>query len=284
MKYQRVELLALTASREIKDGEVCVIGQGIPMAAGAIAKQTQAPHAIILTEAGMIDIDVFQNLEDVGDPGSTKGYAVSIDLHEVFTTIVHRGYVDVCILGAAQLDKYGNINSTIVGDYGCNSRKDFRLVGCGGANEFAGHSNKTVLTMVGGNFVKKLDYMTSPGWIDGGDSRKKAGLPGGPSAVITTQGVFRFEEDTKEIYLSGLFPQTTIEDVRKKVPWELKTAEDLGNTFEEIVLPTVEQLKFMREFEPFFGIGGHDGRILQAKVLPVYYEQGRSNVDPSVNL
>ena len=117
MKFRKIELLVLTASKEIKDGEICVIGQGIPMAAGAIAKKTHAPNAVILTEAGMVDIEPFQNLEDVADPGSTIGFSYSIDLFDIFTSIVNRGYADVCILGAAQVDKYGNINTTIVGNY-----------------------------------------------------------------------------------------------------------------------------------------------------------------------
>lgn len=274
MKYRRVELLVLTASKEIKDEEICVIGQGIPMAAGALAKKYHAPNATILTEAGMIDIDIFQNLEDVADPGSTKGFSYSTDLFDVFTTVVNRGFADVCMLGAAQLDRYGNINSTVVGDYEINSRRDIRLAGSGGANEFAGHCNRTVLTLVGGKFVKQLDYMTSPGWLSGGNSREEAGLPGGPSAVITKQGLFRFEEDTKELYLDAIYPETTLEDVKKQVPWELKTAEDLGKEIQHIEHPKKKDIEFIRDFEPFFGMSGHFGRLFQAQVLPVHYERG----------
>jgi glutaconate CoA-transferase subunit B len=274
----RVELLVLTASKEIKDCEIVVIGQGIPMAAGAIAKQTHAPSAIILTEAGMVDINAFQNLEDVGDPGSTIGYSYSIDLFDVFTTIVNRGYADACILGAAQIDKYGNINVTVVGNYyNITGRKDIKLSGSGGSNEFAGHCNRTIFTMVGGEFVNKLDYITSPGWLNGGDSRKKAGLRGGPSVLITTRGLFRFEDVSKEMYLAGIFPQTTFESIKEMVPWELKTAEDFGMNIVKITPPKLEELDFLRRFEPFFGIGGHEGRRLEAQALPVYYETGRPN-------
>jgi len=277
MKYMRVELLVLTASKEIKDGEICVIGQGIPIAAGAVAKRTHAPSAIILTEAGMIDIDAFQNLEDVGDPGSTIGFSYSIDLFDVFTTIVNRGYADACILGAAQIDKFGNINSTVIGNYEINRRKDIKLSGSGGANEFAGHCNRTILTMLGGEFVENLDYMTTPGWLYGVDSRKKAGLRGGPSVVITQYGLFRFEEVSKEIYLAGIFPQTTLEEIKKMVPWDLKIAEDFEKKLEKINPPQLKELEYIRLFEPFFGISTHEGRRLQAQVLPVYYETGRPN-------
>lgn len=277
MKYKRVEMLVFTASKEIRNGEICVIGQGIPMAAGAIAKKKHAPQALILTEAGMVDIDIFQNLEDVGDPGCTIGYSYSLDLYDVFTTIVNRGYADVCMLGAAQIDKFGNINTTIIGEYKAFNRKSVRLPGSGGANEFAGYCKRTVYTLVGGEFVEKLDYFTTAGWLTGNDSRQKAGLIGGPSTVVSQQGVFRFDEVTKEMYLAGLFPQTTLDDVRKEVPWNLKTAEDFGKEFEKLDVPTIEDLKFLREFEPFLGIGSNEGHRLQAQVLPVYFEGGRKN-------
>jgi len=273
MKYRRVELMVLETSKEIKDGEVCVIGQGIPMTSGAVAKRSHAPNAIILTEAGMVDIEPFQNLEDIADPGCTKGFSYSIDLFDVFTTVVNRGYCDLCILGAAQIDKYGNINTTVVGDYEINNRSDMKLPGSGGSNEFAGHSNRTIFTVVGGKFVEKLDYLTTPGWLDGGDARRKAGLPGGPSAVFSQYGVFRFLEDSKEMYLTGLFPDTTIDDVRDMIPWDLKTAEDIGKSLKKIENPSPAELKFIRSFEPFLGISGHEGRLLQVKALPNYYEK-----------
>ncbi len=274
-KIMRVELLVLAAGKEIKDGEVCVIGQGVPMAAGAIAQKNHAPNSIILTEAGMIDIKCFQNLESVGDPGSTIGYSYCIDLWDVFTAIVNRGYVDLSILGCAQMDKFGNVNSTVIGKYDMSKRSSFKLPGSGGANEFAGHSNRTVYTMVGGQLVERLDYFTSPGWLEGGDSREKAGIPGGPSALITKYGIYRFEERSKEMYLHSLFPQTTIDQVKKSVPWDLKTAEDIGMELRKIPLPKKDEIEYIREFEPFFGISGNLGRRLQSQVLPVYYEQGK---------
>jgi glutaconate CoA-transferase subunit B len=269
MKYRRLELLVLAASGEISNGEICVIGQGIPMVAGALAKKFHAPNAIILTEAGMYDINLFQNMEDIADPGSTVGFSYSIDLFDVFTTCVNRGFIDLCILGAAQIDRYGNVNSTIVGNYPGNGRKDMRLPGSGGANEFAGHCKRTIFTLVGGNFAEKLDYLTTPGWLKGGTSRYEANLPGGPSTVISEQGIFRFDEKTKEIYLHAIFPDTKIEDILKNVPWELKIAQNL----QYVSPPTKKQLEFMREFEPFLGVGGHEGRMLQAQVLLGYFNK-----------
>ena len=277
MKYRRAELLVLTAAKEIKDGEMCVIGQGVPMAAGAIAKKTHAPNATILTEAGMVDIEAFQNLEDVADPGACIGFSYSVDLFDVFTTIVNRGYADLCMLGIAQIDKYGNVNSTVIGHYSIEKRSDIRLPGSGGANEFAGQCNRTVFTMVGGKFMEKLDYMTTPGWLTGNDARRKAGLPGGPDAVLTRYGVFRFDENTREMYLASLFPKTSVEEVRALVPWELKIAEDFGKSLEKVNPPNKEDINFLRTFEPMFGISGNIGRRLQSQALPVYWEGGRSN-------
>ncbi|MCP4760153.1 MAG: glutaconate CoA-transferase [archaeon] len=274
MKYSRAELLVMVMAKEVIDYENVIIGQGVPLAAGAIAKKTHAPNAIILTEAGMIDIDLFNNMFSVADVGYTKGFSYCIDLYDVFTTIVNRGYCDLCLLGAAQIDKFGNVNTTVIGDYFLGKRSDMKLPGSGGANGFAGHCNRTVLTMTGGKFVDKLDYFTSPGWLTGGDSREKAGLPGGPSGVITLQGIFRFEETSKELYLSGLFPKTTIEEVKEKVPWDLKTAEDLGKQFEKIELPTAKDLEIIRDFEPAFAIGGTYARTRQGRVLARYYENG----------
>ncbi|MBD3256423.1 MAG: hypothetical protein GF383_15100 [Candidatus Lokiarchaeota archaeon] len=273
MRYRRVELLVLEASKVIQNGDICVIGQGIPMTAGAIAKREHAPNSIILTEAGMVDVDIFQNLEDIADPGCTKGFSYSINLFDVFTTIVNRGFADLCMLGAAQVDKFGNINTTVVGDYDIMSRSDMKLPGSGGANEFAGHCKRTAITVVGGRFVDKLDYITSPGWLKGGNSRKKAGLPGGPSTVFSQQGIFRFEEDSKEMFLSAIYPNTEVEDIKENVPWDLKTAEDFGGEIKKCSPPSSEHINFMREFEPFLGISGHEGRLLQAQALPGYYEK-----------
>lgn len=273
MKYRRIELMVLEASKEIKDGEICVIGQGLPMTAGAIAKRNHAPRAILLTEAGMVDVDIFQNLEDIADPGCTKGFSYSIDLFDIFTTIVNKGYADLCMLGAAQIDKFGNINTTVVGNYNIRNRSDLRLSGSGGANEFAGHSNRTIFTVVGGQFVNKLDYLTTPGWLKGRDSRRKAGLPGGPSAVFTQLGIFRFEEISKEMYLSAIFPGTDVESIREKIPWDIKTADDFGSQIKVIDPPTKGDIEYIREFEPFLGISGREGRLMQVKSLPGYYEK-----------
>ncbi|TFG26454.1 MAG: hypothetical protein EU532_09695 [Promethearchaeota archaeon] len=270
-------MLILRTSDQIRDGDICVIGQGIPMIAGAIAKRKHAPHAIILTEAGMLDINPFENLDDVADPGSSKGFSCAMGLYDVFGTIVNRNFADLAFLGALQVDKYGNINTTVIGNYFLKNRSDIRFAGSGGSNEFMGHCKQTVITIVGGKFVKKLDYITSPGWLSGGNSRQKAGLPGGPECLISKYGLFKFHDESKEMYLCELFPETELEDIQEEIPWKIKTAEDFGESIHKLDPPSKADLKFIREFDAIFGIGGHEGRRLESQALPVYYEGGRAN-------
>lgn len=250
VKYTESEIIVANAAREIEDGDIVVIGQGIPMAAGVLAKATHAPNCIILTEAGLVDIDPFRNPLHIADPTCTRGYAYSCDMIDVFATIVNRGLVDVTFLGVGQMDRFGNMNSTVFGDY-----DDFRMrmMGAGGAPEFFGYARKAVLTMRGGRFVEKVDYVSSPGYLDGGDARDRAGFPpeSGPKVVYGTRGVFRFEEESKEIYLAGIFPGRSLEDIRAEVPWDLEVAADL----EELPAPSQEEVDLIREFAPEIAAG-----------------------------
>ena len=224
--YTYHEMMITCVAREIKDGEVVVMGQGLPMIACLIAKLTHAPNCVLLTEAGMVDIVPIKGLYTVGDPTAVEGFSFFCDLFDVNTILLNRGLVDVAFVGAAQVDKYGNVNSTVIGDY-FNPR--MRITGCGGAPEFAGYAKRTVITVVGGRFVEKLDYFSTPGYLDGGESRYEAGFPpgSGPSAVITLKGVFRFDEESKEMYLDCVYPGVSLDDVRREIPWDLKVSENL---------------------------------------------------------
>ncbi len=250
VKYTEAEIIVANAAREIEDGDIVVIGQGIPMAAGVLAKATHAPHCVILTEAGMVNIKPFRNLLHIADPTCTRGFAYSCDMIDVFTTIVNRGLVDVTFLGVGQIDRFGNMNSTVFGDY-----DDFRMrmMGAGGAPEFFGYARKAVLTMRGGKFVEKVDYVSSPGYLDGGDAREKAGFPpgSGPKVVYSTMGVFHFDEESKEMFLYGVFPGHDVEEIKAEVPWDLKMADDL----KELPPPTREEVDLIREFAPEISAG-----------------------------
>ncbi|NPV59346.1 MAG: hypothetical protein HPY75_06750 [Actinobacteria bacterium] len=250
VKYTEAEIIVANAAKEIEDGDIVVIGQGIPMAAGVLAKATHAPNCVILTEAGLVGIEPFRNPLHIADPTCTRGYMYSCDMIDVFATIVNRGLVDVTFLGVGQIDRYGNMNSTVFGDY-----RDFRMrmMGAGGAPEFFGYARKAVLTMRGGKFVEKVDYVSSPGYLEGYDAREKAGFPpgSGPKVVYGTRGVFRFHPESREIYLAGVFPGHTVEEIKAEVPWDLMVAEDL----EELPPPTREEVELIREFAPEIAAG-----------------------------
>lgn len=245
MEYETIEFIVYLASKEIQNGDRVLLGQGIPIAAGLLAKMTHAPNCILMTEAGIIDFMPYKAAFHVAESTATKGFSYACDLCDTFTTILFRGYVDLCFLGAAQVDKYGNINSTVVGDY---ESPKMRLPGAGGAADFIAHAKRTVITLRGGEFVEKLDYCSSPGYLTGGKAREKACFPPetGPSLLISTQGVFGFDKKTKELYLKGCFPGVEVEDIKKNIPWDLKLAPVL----EKIQPPTEEYLGIMRKFAP----------------------------------
>lgn len=260
IKYTGSELIISSAAKEIEDGDIVAIGQGIPIVAGVLAKARHAPNCIILTEAGLVGIKPFCNPLHIADPACTRGYVYSCDMVDIFTTIMNRGLVDVAFLGVGQMDRFGNVNSTVIGDY---DHFRMRMMGAGGAPEFLSCARKSVMTMRGGKFVEKVDYVSSPGYLDGYGARVRAGFPpeSGPSVVYGTKGVFRFDEESGEIYLDGLFPGHTIESVQAEVPWDLKIAGEL----KDYSPPTQEEVDIIRDFAPEVSAGR---RIQMEMVLP----------------
>ena len=243
--YTLQELLVIAVAKEIRDYENVILGIGLPTTAGALAKALYAPHATLMMESGIIDFEPLLPLNHIADAHSCRGFSYATDLFSAFT-MTYRGFVDVCFLGVGQIDKYGNVNTTVIGDY---YKPTMRLPGSGGAADFLSYAKRTVLTMLGGNFVNKLDYMTSPGYLGGGDSREKSGLflkGSGPTMLLTTKGVFRFDPETKEICLAQIHPLVKIEDIKKDVPWNLKISPDLSET----PRPTDEEIAFIRNFAP----------------------------------
>jgi glutaconate CoA-transferase subunit B len=248
--YTLDELLAIVVAKEINDYENVVLGVGVPMTAGALAKAMYAPHANLMLESGIVDIRPLLSLNNIADAHSCRGFSYATDLFSAFT-MTYRGFVDVCFLGVGQVDKFGNLNTTVIGDY---RKPAMRLPGSGGAADFISYSKRTVLTMRGGTFVNKLDYLTSPGYLEGGDSRDKTGLfpkGSGPVALISTKGVFRFDPESKEMYLTRIHPGVSLESVKKDIPWNLKVAADLAET----PRPTDEEIDFIRDFAPELSAG-----------------------------
>ena len=239
------ELLVVTAAREIKNGEVAVLGIGLPILAGAVAKKTHAPDAVLLMESGIVDFEPRVLPTNVADATCTRGYGYAIDLFSVFTTITYAGYLDKAFLGVAQIDKYGNINTSYMG----KPPEAERITAAGGAPEFYAYAKETILSMKGKGFVEKLPYMTSPGYLGGGDERERSGryTPGsGPTMLITPKGIFRFDPVTKEMYLDALFPGVSVESVRADVPWDLKVAD----TLHSFPIPTDVEIDFLRRLSP----------------------------------
>jgi len=248
--YTLQELLVIAVAKEIHDHENVILGVGLPTTAGAVAKALYAPHATLMMESGIIDFEPLLPLNHIADAHSCRGFSYATDLFSAFT-MTYRGFVDVCFLGVGQVDKYGNLNTTVIGDY---YKPTMRLPGSGGAADFISYAKRTVLTMLGGNFVNQLDYFTSPGYLEGGDSRDKTGLfpkGSGPSMLLSTKGLFRFDPVTKEMYLAQIHPRVTVEDVKKDVPWDLKIAPDLSETPH----PTDEEIDFIRCFSPATSAG-----------------------------
>jgi glutaconate CoA-transferase, subunit B len=248
--YTLDELLAIVVAREIHDHENVVLGVGVPMTAGALAKALFAPHATLMMESGIVDIRPLLSLNNIADAHSCRGFSYATDLFSTFTA-TYRGYVDVCFLGVGQVDKYGNLNTTVIGAY---ENPTLRLPGSGGAADFISYAKRTVLTMRGGTFVNKLDYVTSPGYLEGGDTRDKTGLfpiGSGPAALISTKGVFRFDPLTKEMFLAQIHPGISLTAIKKDIPWDLNVAPDLSETLR----PSDEEIDFIRNFAPELSAG-----------------------------
>jgi len=270
-RYSMEELLNIAIAREIRDYENVVIGAGIPVTACVLAKGLHAKNATLMTESGLIGFDPLVPLIGIADVGASRGFSYSTDLFSMFTTHTYRGFVDVCFLGVGQVDKFGNINSTVIGDYDNFKR---RLPGSGGAADFFSYARRTVLTLNRGQFVEKLDYLTSPGYLSGGDSRDKSGrfLKGsGPSTLITRKGIFKFDPISKKMFLAYNHPGITVEEIRKDIPWELKISPDL----EETKPPSAEELEFTRRFNPIQSIGQRAARrFINKKRYPTIPEKG----------
>jgi glutaconate CoA-transferase, subunit B len=244
-RITKEELLIVTAARQIKNGDVAVLGIGLPVLAGAVAKKTHAPEAVLLLESGIVDFEPCILPKNIADATCTRGYGYASDLFNVFTTITYAGYLDKAFLGVGQIDKYGNINTSYVG----MPPEGPRITAAGGAPEFYAYAKESILTMRSKGFVEKLPYITSPGYLGGGDERERSGryMPGsGPSILITSKGIFKFDNETKEMYLDALFPGVTVADVRADIPWNLKVA----NTIHSFPVPTDEEIAFLRRLSP----------------------------------
>ena len=246
--FKLTELMSIRCAKEINDGEVVFVGVGLPLVVAGYAMKTHAKNMIMCTEGGAIRATSPPGLAiTVDDPCLFTGADATYGMLATMAAL-QRGEIDVAFIGGAQIDKFGNINSTGVGDW--TKKESFTyFAGSGGANDMA-TSGKRVLGILPQDkkkFVEKVDYITTPGFLGGPGEREKLGMIGnGPSCVVSTMGVYRFDEKTKEMYLAEYFPGQTVEKIKANCAWDLKISPNVIET----PSPTDEELSIIRAIDP----------------------------------
>jgi glutaconate CoA-transferase, subunit B len=237
------EMMVVTASRSLRDGDVCFVGIGQPSTAANLARRTHAPGVVLVYESGTLGAKPDRLPLSIGDGILADTADSVIGVPEVFNYWLQAGRVDVGFLGGAQLDKYANINTTVIGDDYAHPK--VRLPGAGGAPEIAANCGEVLIIMRQSprSFVERVDFVTSFGFGAGPGDRERLGLRGrGPVRVITDLGVLEPNPDTCELTLTALHPGVTVEQVRENTGWKLAVADHLSTTD----LPTDEELDILR--------------------------------------
>jgi glutaconate CoA-transferase subunit B len=240
--YTDREIMAITAGRFISNGDVLFAGTGVSMLAATVAKKIHAPKSVVFFETGGVDPSLDELPMAVADSRVMDGTALNSGLIDAFSIVGHRRLHTIAFLGAAQIDRYGNLNSTCIGDY---AHPKVRFPGSGGACDAASLASGVIIFMQMGKrrFVEKLDYFTSPGWLSGGDSRTKAGYErGGPIAVVTNLCVFKFDETTHEMYVAEYYPGVTLDSILDNMSFTVDTSRAV-----EAKPPAPGELKILRE-------------------------------------
>lgn len=241
--YTTDEMMTVAASRELRDGAVCFVGIGLPSEAANLARATHAPECFLIYESGTLGAKPDVLPLSIGDGVLAEHADSVVSVPEVFNYWLQAGRVDVGFLGAAQIDRYGNINTTVVGDY---EKPKVRLPGAGGAPEIAASAKEVIVILRHRPraFVEKLAFVTSVGHREGGDSRKELGYTGaGPTVIITDLGILRPDPETKEFTLTALHPGATVEQAKEATGWDLKVADELTTTDP----PEEEELRVLRD-------------------------------------
>jgi glutaconate CoA-transferase subunit B len=235
-------MMTVAAARQLRDGCVCFVGIGLPSAACNLARLTHAPDVVLIYESGTLGTRPDVLPLSIGDGELADTAACVIPLPEVFSYLLQAGRVDVGFLGAAQVDRYGNLNSTVIGPY---DAPQTRLPGAGGATEIAAHARQTfvMLKATPRSLVARLDFCTSAGFLEGNGARARTTMRGaGPQIVITDFGVLKPLPQTDELHLSALFDGVTVEEARAATGWPLKIAASV----DAITPPTPIELETLR--------------------------------------
>jgi glutaconate CoA-transferase subunit B len=244
--FTRTEMMIVAAARELAGQHVCFVGVGLPNIAVNLAKRTVAPDLELVYEAGVFGARPARLPLSIGDPTIVTGATAVTSMFELFAFYLQGGLIDVGFLGAAQIDRFGNINTTVIGGY---DHPKTRLPGSGGACEIAINARQVFVIMRQGarSFVERIDFRTSPGNLGGAEQsdrirREQGWLGRGPSVVVTDLGIYHFDE-RGEMRLDSLHPGATLEEVRATMGWEVRIAGALGTT----PAPTAEELRLIRE-------------------------------------
>jgi len=243
MSYTAKEMMTIAAARTIRNGDIVFCGTGISMIAAMAAKHISAPESVLFFETGAIDSHLEEVPLAVADSRVMYRTAVNGSLLDAFATMQNRntGRRVVGILGAAQIDPYGNLNSTVIGDY---DAPQVRFSGSGGAADVASFVSRTIIFMQHEKrkFVPRVDYLTSPGWLNGGRSRRDQGLcDGGPYRVVTNLAVMAFDEDDHRMYLEAVYPGVTAEDVVRHTGFDIDVSRA-----DQVPAPSPEELHILR--------------------------------------
>jgi glutaconate CoA-transferase subunit B len=238
--FTAAEMMIVASARQLEGERVCFVGVGPPNIACNLARRTVAPELQLVYEAGVFGARPARLPLSIGDPTLVVGATAVTSMFELFAFYLQAGLVDVGFLGASQIDRFGNINTTVIGDY---AKPKVRLPGSGGACEIAINARKVFVIMPQSkrSFVERIDFTTSPGHLAG--DRPAGWLGAGPSTVVTGLGVYGFDDSTGEMVLESLHPGVTLEQAREATSWDLRAAEDLVETEP----PSDEELRLIRE-------------------------------------
>jgi glutaconate CoA-transferase subunit B len=224
------EVMSVAAARALRDGQVCFVGIGLPSTAANLARRLHAPDLVLIYESGTLDTRPEQLPLSIGDGGLATSALTVISVPEVFNYWLQPGRIDVGFLSGAQIDRFGNLNTTVIGEY---DEPLVRLPGAGGAPEIAASCREVVVVMRqrARAFVEQVDFVTSVGFGTGPDDRELLGLRGrGPTRVITDLGVLEPDPEAKELVLTAVHAGVSVEEVRAQTGWELQVSADLAVT------------------------------------------------------
>ncbi len=244
-KYTADEMMTIAAARMVRNGAVCFVGIGLPSAAANLARLTHAPETVLIYESGTIGTKPAVLPLSIGDGELAETAETVVSIIEIFSYWLQGGRVDLGFLGAAQIDRYANINTTVIGDY---RKPSVRLPGAGGAPEIAASCGEVLITLRHNKraFIDRLDFVTSGGFLEGGDSREKLRVRGkGPTAVITDLGILTPDPASKELVLTSIHPGVDVQKAIDATGWPLKVASKLETT----PPPTASELTVLRDLQ-----------------------------------